>query len=49
MEYDREHGTDLLKTAEAYVMYKGDFKETAKFLFQHGNTIRYRIEKNKNN
>jgi len=45
MEYDREHGTDLLKTAEAYVMYKGDFKETAKSLYQHGNTIRYRIEK----
>lgn len=45
LDYDREHGTDLLLTAEVYIENQGDFKRTASALYQHGNTIRYRMDK----
>lgn len=44
-DYDSKNGTELLKTAEVYIENNGDLKKTAKSLFQHENTIRYRITK----
>lgn len=43
--HDNKYETELLKTAIIYVENNGDIKATAKELFQHGNTIRYRIDK----
>lgn len=43
--YDKRNDTELLKTAIAYVENNGDIKATAIELFQHGNTIRYRIDR----
>ncbi len=45
LTYDTRNDTELLKTAVAYVGNNGDVKETAKELFQHSNTIRYRIDR----
>ncbi|PAB57216.1 PucR family transcriptional regulator [Anaeromicrobium sediminis] len=43
--YDNNKGTDLLNTAIAYVESEGNIQTTSKNLFQHTNTIRYRIRK----
>lgn len=43
--YDRKNDTELLKTAIIYIENNGDIKATAKELFQHNNTIRYRIDR----
>lgn len=43
--HDNKYETELLKTAITYVEKNGDIKATAAELFQHGNTIRYRIDK----
>lgn len=45
IDYDKKHETDLVKTACIYVNNEGDINKTANELFQHGNTIRYRIKK----
>lgn len=45
LDYDKKHETELVKTACIYVNNDGDINKTAKLLFQHGNTIRYRIKK----
>jgi hypothetical protein len=45
LDYDARHGSDLMKTATAYIESGCDIKQTAKELFQHGNTIRYRLER----
>lgn len=52
--YDRKNDTQLLKTAIKYIENNRDIKTTSIDLFQHSNTIRYRIDKiykilNKNN
>lgn len=39
---------DMLLTTRAYVQCNGDFKETARKLKQHENTIRYRINRLRN-
>ncbi|MGN0711220.1 MAG: PucR family transcriptional regulator [Anaerovoracaceae bacterium] len=39
---------EILHTMECYVACSGDFKETASRLYQHENTIRYRVNKVKN-
>lgn len=44
-KYDSIHQSDLLETAIMYVNSDGDIKLTADRLFQHQNTIRYRIRK----
>ncbi len=44
-DYDREHGTDLIETARAYIGCGGRVKETAEIMFQHPNTVRYRVKK----
>ncbi|OPJ61562.1 PucR family transcriptional regulator [Clostridium oryzae] len=45
IDYDKINETELLKTAIKYVENNGDIKLTAEELFQHGNTVRYRIDK----
>ncbi|MCT4593258.1 MAG: PucR family transcriptional regulator ligand-binding domain-containing protein [Anaeromicrobium sp.] len=45
MNYDKNKGTDLLNTAIVYVESEGNIKTTSEKLFQHKNTIRYRIRK----
>lgn len=44
-EYDEEHGSDLLGTLSAYIEANGDLVSASKMLFQHANTVRYRIAK----
>lgn len=43
--YDSLNDTELLRTAIALVNAEGDINEAAKVLYQHGNTVRYRIKK----
>jgi DNA-binding PucR family transcriptional regulator len=43
--YDSKHQSDLLETAVMYIKCDGDIKTTASALFQHDNTVRYRIRK----
>lgn len=45
LAYDRKNDTDLLKTAITYIENNGDIKATANELFQHSNTIRYRVDR----
>jgi hypothetical protein len=45
IDYDKNHETELLSTAVKYVEHNGDIKAVAEELYQHGNTIRYRIDK----
>ncbi len=43
--YDVEHGSDLLGTLSAYIATHGDLVSASKMLFQHANTVRYRVAK----
>lgn len=45
IEYDKESNSNLLDTALAFIDSKGNIKKTAEILFQHNNTIRYRLNK----
>lgn len=45
INYDKKHGTELFDTAKQYILNEGDIFKTAMALFQHNNTIRYRINK----
>ncbi|WP_251230298.1 PucR family transcriptional regulator [Adlercreutzia aquisgranensis] len=42
-EYDESHSTLLLPTAKAFARAHGDVRATAEVLFQHPNTVRYRL------
>lgn len=44
-EYDNQYSSSLLDTLIAYVNNNGEINITAKTLFQHPNTVRYRIKK----
>jgi len=44
-EYDRENGTNLLKTLQVYVNNKLNAVQTAKDLFIHRSTMTYRLER----
>ncbi len=44
-EYDVKHGAKLMETLMEYVENGGDMNRTSSKMFQHSNTIRYRIEK----
>lgn len=44
-EYDEKHSADLLKTLMHFVKSEQDITLTAKILYQHENTIRYRMNK----
>jgi sugar diacid utilization regulator len=43
--YDEKNGTELAETVRAFVGCGGEVGETAHALFQHPNTIRYRLKK----
>jgi hypothetical protein len=45
VKYDDEHGSDLLGTLSAYIEANGDLVVASKMLFQHANTVRYRVAK----
>lgn len=45
IKHDEKYNTSLLKTAVSYTENGGDMRKTAEALFQHVNTIRYRIGK----
>lgn len=45
LEYDSKNHTSLFKTAVAYIDNDGDINRTAQELFQHANTVRYRLTK----
>lgn len=45
IKYDRDNETQLLFTATEYIKCGGDIKKTCEVVFQHPNTIRYRIDK----
>ncbi len=44
-EYDLEHNTNLHETLLMYIRNNGDIALTAELLFQHQNTIRYRLSR----
>lgn len=44
-EYDRAHGTELAATARAYAASFGEVRATAEALYQHPNTVRYRLRR----
>lgn len=44
-EYDREHNANLIDTLEAFMDSNGKIKETAKKVFAHPNTVKYRLKK----
>lgn len=45
IEYDRENNTELQRTLEVYLKNNKKLSETAKELYIHRNTVRYRIDK----
>ncbi|MEG2539089.1 MAG: helix-turn-helix domain-containing protein, partial [Clostridium sp.] len=44
-QYDKENHSELYVTLESFINNDGNFKRVAEDLFQHENTIRYRIKK----
>ena len=44
-DYDAEHDADLGATAEAFAAAYGEVSRTAEALFQHPNTVRYRLKR----
>ena len=43
--YDEKYTSDLLGTCRAYIAHHGEISKTAAALYQHPNTIRYRLKK----
>lgn len=44
-EYDKHYNSNLWHTLTIFIKNNGEYSKTAKDLFQHPNTIRYRIKK----
>ncbi|AET59914.1 regulator of polyketide synthase expression [Paenibacillus terrae HPL-003] len=44
-QYDRSHGSDLLKTLFYYLENRGSLMDTANYLFIHRNSVKYRLER----
>lgn len=44
-DYDKKNHTNLLETAIAYIENGGELSKTAESMFQHVNTIRYRLKR----
>jgi len=44
-EYDEQYETELVRTVEAYLENDGNVAATAKELFTHRHTVRYRLER----
>lgn len=45
IQYDKNHNKDLLHTLITFVECCGDYKKTAQLIYQHENTVRYRVLK----
>ncbi len=45
IEYDSSYSSNLLDTMIVYIKNNGDIKQTSSEIFQHTNTVRYRIKK----
>lgn len=45
MDYDREHGTQLLETLSTYMGCNGNISEVAALLHVHKHTVRYRLRR----
>lgn len=45
LNYDRQHNSDLLRTALAFSRNRGSIVKTAKLIHIHENTVRYRLKK----
>lgn len=45
LEYDRKHQSRLVQTLRHFLHYNGNYRETARALHVHHNTVRYRIGK----
>jgi GAF domain-containing protein len=45
VSYDREHGTDLIKTLDVFLTNRGSTSQTATSLFVHRNTLRQRLQR----
>jgi purine catabolism regulator len=45
IQYDKIHNKDLLHTLISFVECCGDYKKTAQLIYQHENTVRYRVLK----
>lgn len=45
MEYDREHGSDLLRTLRVYFAANANASEAADRLYLHRNSLTYRLER----
>lgn len=45
IEYDLDHGTDLVPVLKSYLRHNGSIKEAADELFVHRNTINYKLNK----
>lgn len=44
IDYDRNNNTELFKTLETFIKHNCNYRETAKNLYVHHNTIRYRLK-----
>jgi len=45
LDYDKEHGTQLLETLRAYMECNGNISEVADLLHVHKHTVRYRLRR----
>jgi PucR family transcriptional regulator, purine catabolism regulatory protein len=45
MDYDSEHGTQLLETLSSYMEHNGNISEVAALLHIHKHTVRYRLRR----
>jgi len=45
VDYDRHHGTQLVRTLEMYFKYNGGLKEVAAAMFIHRHTLKYRLSR----
>jgi purine catabolism regulator len=45
LDYDREHGTELIRTLQTYLQCDRSPKQAAQLLFVHNQTVNYRISR----
>jgi DNA-binding PucR family transcriptional regulator len=45
LAYDRDHGTELVRTLEVFLACSGSWSKAAEAMFIHVNSLRYRIRR----
>jgi hypothetical protein len=45
LAYDRDHGTELVRTLEVFLACSGSWSKAAEAMFIHANSLRYRIRR----